>query len=106
MLFLYIALHILVLPKEILQVSWEPADDARRSLINYVINTTRMDMQFLNSTSTENHVTMATLTGLPQYSTGTVSVQANNSGGQSERVTLGFRMVNTVTNGRHSAAVG
>ena len=99
--FIYIALRILVLPNQILQVSWEPADDARRSVINYVINTTTLDMQFLDSISTENHITMATLTRLPQYSSGTVSVWANNSGGQSECVTLDFRMANIVTNGRH-----
>ena len=97
-----IALSVLVLPKQFLQVSWEPADDAGRSPISYNVNATMTGMEFNVSTSVEHPMTMATLTGLPQYSTGTMSVWAKNPGASSKPATLAFRMVNIVTNGRHT----
>ena len=100
--FLYIAsVSALVIPKQILQVSWEPADDSGRSPINYIISATVTGMEFNNSTSVEHPMTMATLAGLPQYSAGTVSVWAQNPGALSKPVSLRFKMVNIVTNGKH-----
>ena len=97
----HIELHVSVLPNHILQVSWKSANDAKRSLIDYIINATMTGLDFSISTSVEHPITMTTLTGLPQYSAGTVSVWAKNPGGLSEPVSLRFRMVDIVTNGRH-----
>ena len=98
-----VSLHVLVLPNQILQVSWKPAGDVRPTAINsyYIINTTTAGMEFINSTSVDHPITMTTITGLPQYSVGTVSVWANISGALSKPAVLGFRMVNIVTNGRY-----
>ena len=93
------SLSVIVLPNHILQVSWEPADDAERALINYIVNTTTADMKYNNSTLVKHPITSVSITGLPQYSAGTVSVWAKNSGALSERVISTFRMVNIVTNG-------
>ena len=100
--YIYIAsLSVLVLPKQILKVSWKPANDAGRSPINYIINATMTDTEYNKSTSVEHSMTMTTLAGLPQYSAGTVSVWAKNPGAWSKPVILRVRMVNIVTNGRH-----
>ena len=96
-----IELRVLVLPTQILQFSWQPADDAGRSPINYIINATMTGIDYNNSTSVMHPMTMATLSGLPPYSAGTVSVWAQNPGALSKPVSLKFRMVNIVTNGRH-----
>ena len=95
-------MSILVIPNQILQVSWEPADDAGRSLIEYTVNTTTTDMEYDNSTSIKHPITSVSITGLPQCSTGTVSVWAKNPGALSEPVISTFRMVNIVTNGMHN----
>ena len=97
--FLYIiaSLSVLVLPKQILQVSWEPADDAGRSPISYIVYATMTSI----STFVEHPMTTTILTGLPQYSDGTVSVWAKNPGASSKPAASGFRMVNIVINGRH-----
>ena len=93
------SLSVIVLPNHILQVSWEPADDTGRSLINYIVNTTVTDMEYNYSASVKHPITSVSITGLPQYSAGTVSVWAKNPGALSERVISKFRMVNIVTNG-------
>ena len=99
---IYIAsLSVLVLPKQILQVSWEPADDAGQSPISYIVYATMTGMEFNISTSVAHHMTMTTLSGLPQYSDGTVSVWAKNPSASSKPAASAFRMVNIVTNGRH-----
>ena len=96
-----IELRVFVLPNQILRLSWKPADDAGRSPIDYIIKTTMTGIDYNNSTSVMHPMTMVTLSGLPQYSTGTVSVWARNPGALSKPVSLRFRMVNVVTNGRH-----
>ena len=94
-------LSVLVLPKQMLKVSWKPSDDAERSLIDYIVTTTT-GMDFVNSTSIKHPITSIPISGLPQYSAGTVSVWAKNPGAMSKQVVvLRFRMVNIVTNGRH-----
>ena len=102
-----VSLRVLVLPNQILRVSWKPADDVRPTAINssYIINTTTAGMEFINSTSVDHPITMTTFTGLPQYSVGTVSVWSNIPGALSKPAVLGFRMVNIVTNGRYTYKV-
>ena len=95
------SLTVLVLTKQILQVSWKSADDAGRSLIEYLVNTTVNGVGYPNSTSVKHPITSVFITGLPQYSAGTVSVRAKNPGAMSEPVISMFRMVNIVTNGKH-----
>ena len=93
------SLNVLVLTNHILQMSWQPADDAGQSAISYIVNTTVTDMEYNYSASVKNPITSVSITGLPQYSAGTVSVWAKNPGALSERVISTFRMVNIVTNG-------
>ena len=81
-----------------LKVSWKPSDDAGRSLIDYIV-TTKAGMDYNYSTSVEHPITSVPISGLPQYSAGTVSVLAKNPGALSKPVFLRFRMVNIVTNG-------
>ena len=96
------SLSVLVLPKQILQVSWEPADDAGQSPISYIVYATMTGMEFNISTSVAHPMTVTTLTGLPQYSNGTMSVWAKNPGVSSKPAASALRMVNIVTNGRHT----
>ena len=93
-------LSVLVLPKQMLKVSWKPSDDAGRSLIDYIV-TTMAGMNYNYSTSVKHPITSVPISGLPQYSSGTVSVWAKNPGAMSKPVKLKFRMVNIVTNGKH-----
>ena len=81
-----------------LKVSWKPADDAGRSLIDYIVTIT-VGMDYNYSTSVKHPIISVPIRGLPQYSAGTVSVWAKNSGALSRPVVLRFRMVNIVTNG-------
>ena len=92
-------LSVLVLPEQILTVLWKPSDDAGRSAIEYIITTTTTGMDYINSTSVKHPITSVPISGLPQYSAGTVSVWAKNPGAMSKPVVLRFRMVNIVTNG-------
>ena len=82
-----------------LQVSWKPADDAGRSLIDYIV-TTMAGMDYDYSTSIKHPITSVPISGLPQYSSGTVSVWAKNPGAMSKPVMLNFRMVSIATNGK------
>ena len=91
--------NVLILTSKTLQVSWEPADDAGR-LIEYTVNTTTTDVEYYNSTFVKHPITSVSITGLSQYSAGTVSVWAKNPGALSKPVFSRFRMVNIVTNGR------
>ena len=91
-------LSVLVLPKQMLKVSWKPSDDAGRSLIDYTA-TTMADMDYKYSTSIKHPITSVPIRELPQYSAGTVSVWAKNPGALSKPVISRFRMVNIVTNG-------
>ena len=84
-----------------LKVSWKPANDAGRSLLNYTV-TIKAGMDYDYSTSVKHPITSVPIRGLPQYSAGTVSVWAKNPGAMSKPVMLKFRMVNIVTNGKHS----
>ena len=93
-------MSVLVLPAQVLQVSWKPAEDAGRSAINYIVNTTMKGMEFANSTSINHPITSVPISGLPQYSSGTVSVWAKNPGALSKPVISRFRMVNIVTDGK------
>ena len=93
-----------VLPKQMLQVSWKPSDDAGRSLVEYIVTTTA-GMDYINSTSVKHPITSVPISGLPQYSAGTVSVWVKNPGAMSKPVVLRFRMVNIVTNGKHIIAL-
>ena len=61
-------------------------------------------MGYINSTSIKHPITSVPISGLPQYSAGTVSVWAKNPGAMSEPVMLKFRMVNIDTNGKHIIA--
>ena len=81
-----------------LKVSWKPSDDAGRLLIGYIV-TTMAGMDYNYSTSVKHPITLVPISGLPQYSSGTVSVWAKNPGAMSKPVILRFRMVNIVTNG-------
>ena len=81
-----------------LKVSWKPSDDAGRSLIDYILTTTA-GMDYNYSTSVKHPITSIPISGLPQYSSGTVSVWVKNPGSMSKQVVLRFRMVNIVTNG-------
>ena len=96
----YIDSLVLVLPEQILKVSWKPSEDAGRSAIEYIVNTTTTGMDYINSTSVKHPITSVLISGLPQYSSGTVSVWAKNLGAMSKPVVLRFRMVNIVTNGK------
>ena len=93
---------MLVLPKQVLQVSWKPSEDAGRSAIEYIVNTTTVGMDYINSTSVKHPITSVPISGLPQYSSGTVSVWAKNPGALSQPVVLRFRMVNIITNGKRN----
>ena len=95
----FIGSLVLVLPEQILKVSWKPSEDVGRSAIEYIVNTTTTGIDYINSTSVEHPITSVPISGLPQYSAGTVSVWAKNSGALSKPVVLRFRMVNIVTNG-------
>ena len=95
------SLRVLVLPNQTLQVSWELAEDVGRSLIEYIVNTAVNGLEYSNSTSVNHTVTSVSITGLPQYSVGTVSVWAKNHGALSKPVVSTFRMVNIVTNGMY-----
>ena len=97
----YIGLLVLVLPEQILKVLWKPSEDVGRSAIEYIINTTTKGMDSINSTFVEHPITSVPISGLPQYSVGTVSVWAKNLGALSKLFLLSFRMVNIVTNGRY-----
>ena len=81
-----------------LKVSWKPSDDAGRSLIDYIV-TTKAGLGYNYSTSVKHPITSVLFSGLPQYSSGTVSVWAKNPDALSKPVILRFRMVNIVTNG-------
>ena len=98
----YIGSLVLVLPEQILKVSWEPSEDVGRSAIEYIVNTTTTGMDYVNSTSVKHPITSVPISGLSQYSSGTVSVWARNPGALSKPVVLRFRMVNIVTNGRYT----
>ena len=87
-------------PKQTLQVSWKPPDDAGQSVVDYVVTTTT-SMGYINSTSVKHPITSVPIRGLPQYSAGTVSVWVKNPSALSKPVRLKFRMVNIVTNGKH-----
>ena len=79
-------------------MSWKPPNDAGRSLIDYIVTTTA-GMDYNYSTSVKHPITSVPISGLSQYSSGTVSVWAKNPGARSKPVVLRFRMVNIVTNG-------
>ena len=100
----YLDSLVRVLPEQILKVSWKPSEDAGQSAITYIVNTTATGMDYMNSTSVTHAVTSditdLTISGLPQYSVGTVSVWAKNPGTLSKPVILRFRMVNIVTIGK------
>ena len=96
----YLGSLVLVLPEQILKVSWKPSEDAGRSDIEYIVNTTTTGMELTNSTSVKHPITSVPISGLPQYSAGTLSVWAKNPGALSKPVVSRFRMVNIVTNGR------
>ena len=81
-----------------LKVSWKPADDAGRSLLDYIFTTTA-GMEYNYSTSVKHPITSVPIRELPQYSAGIVSVWVKNAGALSKPVILRFRMVNIVTNG-------
>ena len=97
----YIGSLVLVLPEHILKVSWKPSEDAGRSAIEYIVNTTTTGMDYTNSTSIKHPITSVPIRGLPQYGSGTVSVWAKNPDALSEPGISRFRMVNIVTNGKH-----
>ena len=99
------SLSILVLPKQVLQVSWKPSKDVGRSAIEYIVNTTTKGIDYTHSTSVKHPITSVPISGLPQYSSGTVSVWAKNPGVLSKPVNSRFRMVNIVTNGKHNLYV-
>ena len=94
------SLRVLVLPAQVLQVSWKPSEDAGQSAIEYIVNTTTTGMEFANSTSIKHPITSVPISGHPQYSAGTVLVWARNPGAMSKLVTLRFRMVKIVTDGK------
>ena len=102
----YLDSLVRVLPEQNLKVSWKPSEDAGQSAITYIVTTTTTDMDYMNSTSVTHAVTSAitdlTISGLPQYSVGTVSVWAKNRGTLSKPVILRFRMVNIVTIGKYT----
>ena len=79
-------------------MTWKPSDDAERSLIDYIVTTTA-GLDYNYSTSVKHPITSVPISGLPQYSAGTVSVWVKNPGALSKPVILRFRMVNIVTNG-------
>lgn len=94
-------LKIIILPEHTLQVMWVPADDANRSPITYNITATpNASVKESVYESVHHPITMVSLRGFPQYSTGTVSLQANNTGALSEPVNATFRMVNITGEGR------
>ena len=103
MIYTYIgSLSVLVLPEQFLQVSWKPSEDAGRSAIEYIVNTTTTGMDYNYSTSVKHPITSVPISGLPQYSAGTVLVWAKNPGALSKPVILRFMMVNIITNGKRN----
>jgi len=99
---MYIGSLVCVLPEQILKVLWKPSEDAGRSAIKYIVNTTTTGMDYMNSTFFMHPITSIPISGLPQYSAGTVSVWAKNPGATSKPVNLRFMMVNIVTNGKYT----
>ena len=98
----YIGSLFLLLPEQIVKVSWKPSEDADRSAIEYIVNTTTTGMDFINSTFVKHPITLVPISGLMQYCSGTVLVWAKNPGAMSKPVVLRFRMVSIVTNGRYT----
>lgn len=94
-------MNSVILPEHVLQVKWVPALDANKSPITYDINATlKASREKSVSNSVQHPITMVTLLGLPQYSAGTVTLQAKNPGALSEPVNAIFRMVNITGEGR------
>ena len=93
-------MNIAILPEQVLLVMWTPALDANTSPITYHIQATTISgMRETVSKSVQHPITMATLKGLPQYSTVNVSFWATNPGSNSKRITKMFRMVNVTGEG-------
>ena len=94
-------MNIAILPEQVLLVMWTPALDADISPITYHIRATTLSgMRKTVSESVEHPITMATLNGLPQYSTVSISLRARNPGGYSKRITQMLKMMNVTGEGR------
>ena len=90
-------MDIVILPDQVLQVIWFPADDVTLSPVTYVINVTQRTGR--DSVQHMHPVTKTTLTGLNMFSSGNVSLQARNPTSSSEIVIKTFRMVNITGDG-------
>ena len=93
-------MNVVILPEQTLLVTWEPHSDATRSPIIYNINATvEIGMEQTVSISVPHPITMTNFTELPQFSAGTVFLQANNHGALSEAASADYRMVNITGEG-------
>lgn len=88
-------MNIVILPEQVLQVMWVPAVDASRSPVTNIINViVKRGADEPVTKSVQHPITIATINGLPEYSSGKVSLQARNPGALSKAITKTFRMVN------------
>ena len=89
-------ISIAMLPEQILRVSWQPAIDAKDHSFVAVHTQFGSDSQSVNATSTG---TMLTISRLPKYASGVVTVLAKNPSAMSEVTTVRVRTVTIDTNG-------
>ena len=83
-----------------------PDNDASLSLITFIVNVTvKGGTEEVVSQTIHHPNTTVTLTEFPQYSTGTISVQARNPGASSEIVNANFRMVNITGEGGETTVI-
>ena len=97
--FLHIApslIGIAMLPEQALRVSWQPATDVKdHSLVE-------VETQFgnLSQTATANStVSVLSISGLPKYATGVVTVLSKNPSAPSQAITIPIRTITIDTNG-------
>ena len=89
-----------ITPNQTLQIMWVPDKDASLSPITYIVNViVKKGTEKAVSKLIHYPITTVTLPGLPHCSTGTVTLQAENSGALSETISATFRMVNITGNG-------
>lgn len=97
--FLHIApslIGIVLQPEQALRVSWQSASDVKDHSV------VEVETQFgkLSQTATGNStVSMLSISGLPKYATGVVTVLAKNPGATSQAITVPIRTITIDTNG-------
>ena len=96
-------MNVVILPEQTLLVTWEPHSDATRSPLMYNINATvKIGMVETVSKFVPHPTSMTNFTDLPQFSAGTVFLQASNPGALSEVASANYRMVNITGEGDYA----